>query len=72
MERRYSKYEIERACKMIINMTNRPTVKSIQSLLVSNKKNDAEQELKRKSENTNKHYEFMRGAAYYGGVDHNE
>lgn len=72
MERRYSKYEIERACKMIISMTNRPTVKSIQSLLVSNKKNDAEQELKRKSENTNKHYGFMRGAAYYGGVDNNE
>ena len=28
-ERRYTKYEIERACKMVVSMTKRPTVKSI-------------------------------------------
>lgn len=71
-ERRYSKYEIERACKMIISMTARPTVKGIQTLLANNKKNDAELELKRKAESTNNHYGFMRGAAYYGGADTNE
>jgi transposase len=72
MERRYSKYEIERACKMIVSMTTRPTVKGIQTLLANNKKSDAEQELKRKTENTNQQYGFMRGAAYYGGTDGNE
>jgi len=66
-ERRYSKYEIERACKMVISMTKRPTVKSIQTILKNNKKNDAEQELKRKTETSENSYGFTRGAAYYGG-----
>lgn len=68
-ERRYTKYEIERACKMLISMTNRPTVKSIQTVLKNNKKNDAEQELKRKTENSKDNYGFTRGASYYGGTD---
>lgn len=71
-ERRYTKYEIERACKMIISMTNRPTVKSIQTILKNNKKNDAEQELKRKAETNINNYGFTRGASYYGGTDKNE
>lgn len=71
-ERRYSKYEIERACKMILSMTARPTVKGIQTLLANNKKSDTEQELKRNTEITNKNYGFTRGAAYYGGTDTNE
>ncbi|ADC48802.1 MULTISPECIES: IS21 family transposase [Alkalihalophilus] len=68
-ERSYTKYEIERACKMVISMTKRPTVKSIQTILKSNKKNDAEQELKRKSESTKNNFGFTRGAGYYGGTD---
>lgn len=72
LERRYSKYEIERACKMVVSITNRPTVKGIQSILSNNKKSDAEQELKRKTETANNHYGFMRGAAYYGGADKDE
>lgn len=68
-ERRYTKYEIERACKMIISMTKRPTVKSIQTVLKNNKKNDAEQELKRKTEISENNYGFTRGASYYGGTD---
>lgn len=68
-ERRYTKYEIERACKMIISMTKRPTVKSIQTILKNNKKNDAEQELKRKTEISETNYGFTRGANYYGGTD---
>ena len=71
-ERRYSKYEIERACKMIISMTARPSVKSIQTLLANNKKSDAEQELKRKTESSTNNYGFTRGAAYYGGTDTHE
>lgn len=46
MERRYTKYEIERACKMVLSMTKRPAVKSIQTILKSNKKKDAEQEVR--------------------------
>ncbi|NMD72873.1 IS21 family transposase [Bacillus sp. DNRA2] len=68
-DRRYTKYEIERACKMVISMTQRPTVKSIQTILKNNKKNDAEQELKRKTEISNNNYGFTRGASYYGGSD---
>ncbi|WP_066445331.1 IS21 family transposase [Cytobacillus gottheilii] len=68
-ERRYTKYEIERACKMVISMTKRPTVKSIQTLLKTNKKNDAEQELKRKTEINTNNFGFTRGASYYGGTD---
>lgn len=68
-ERRYSKYEIERACKMVISSTKRPTVKSIQTVLKNNKKNDAEQELNRKTKISENNYGFTRGAAYYGGKD---
>ncbi|MFZ3580360.1 Mu transposase domain-containing protein, partial [Virgibacillus sp. DJP39] len=71
-ERRYSKYEIERACKMIISMTKRPTVKGIQTILKNNKKSDAEQELKRKTEINKNSYGFTRGAAYYGGKQNDE
>ncbi|TDQ31889.1 IS21 family transposase [Aureibacillus halotolerans] len=68
-ERRYSKYEIERACKMVTSMTKRPTVKSIQTILKNNKKNDAEQELKRHTEINTNTYGFTRGATYYGGTN---
>ena len=71
-ERRYTSYEIERACKMILSMTGRPTVKGIQTLLKNNKKSDNEQELKRKTETINNNYGFVRGAAYYGGTETNE
>ncbi|OXS79303.1 IS21 family transposase [Domibacillus enclensis] len=68
-ERQYTKYEIERACKMIVSMTKRPTVKSIQTMLKNNKKNDAQQELKRKTDSSTNEYGFTRGASYYGGTD---
>ncbi len=71
-ERRYTKYEIERACKMVISMTKRPTVKSVQTLLNNNKKNEAEQELRRKAEVNKNNFGFTRGAAYYGGTKHDE
>ncbi|MEN1969795.1 hypothetical protein WMZ97_17155 [Lentibacillus sp. N15] len=35
---------------MVTTMTNRPTVKGLQMILKNNKKNDAEQKLKRKTE----------------------
>ncbi|NRD78543.1 IS21 family transposase [Bacillus sp. BRMEA1] len=69
MEHRYTKYEIELACKMVLSMTRRPTVKSIQTILKNNKKKDAEQELKQNTEITDTNYGFTRGASYYGGKD---
>lgn len=72
MERRYSKYEIERACKLVISITKRPTVKSIQTMLKNNKKNEAEQNLKNKAEIDENNYGFTRGVAYYGGVKNDE
>lgn len=68
-ERKYTKYEIERACKMVIAITQRPTVKSIQTILKNNKKTDAEQTLKQNTEMDNHSYGFTRGASYYGGRD---
>lgn len=61
LEYRYSKYEIERACKALLIMTERPTVKSIQMLLKNNKKKDAEQELEQniKMNNTNFGFTLM-------------
>lgn len=52
---------------MVSSMSKRPTVKSIQTILKNNKKNDAEQELKRKTEIRKNNYGFTRGASYYGG-----
>jgi transposase len=69
LERRYTNYEIERACKMVLSMTKRPTVKSIQTLLKNNKKKEAEQDLKRNTEMTDTNYGFTRGASYYGGKE---
>ena len=69
LEHRYSKYEIERACKTLLTMTKRPTVKSIQTLLKNNKKKDAEQELEQNIEINDTHFGFTRGASYYGGKD---
>ncbi|MDR4949900.1 hypothetical protein [Neobacillus cucumis] len=69
MEHRYTKYEIEIACKMVLAMTGRPTVKSIQTILKSNKKKDAEQELKQNTEVNETNFGFTRGASYYGGKE---
>lgn len=46
-----------------------PTVKSIQTILKSNKKSDAEQEMKRKTETSENNFGFTRGSNYYGGTD---
>ena len=69
VERRYTKYEIERACKMVLSMTKRPTVKSIQTLLKNNKKKEAEQEVRQTTNLADIDFGFTRGASYYGGSD---
>lgn len=71
-ERRYTKYEIERACKMVRSMTSRPTVKSIQTVMKNNKKKDAQQELKQPTKAMDTQYGFTRGASYYGGNENDD
>lgn len=61
--RKYTKYEIERACKEVRSVSLRPTVKLIQNQLKANKK----QELlaRKEQQGTKCEYGFTRGAAYW-------
>lgn len=52
---------------MVIAVTQRPTVKSIQTILKYNKKTDAETALKQNTKTENNSYGFTRGASYYVG-----
>ncbi|WP_200809528.1 Mu transposase domain-containing protein [Virgibacillus dakarensis] len=67
LERTYTVYEIERACKMVHEITNRPTVKSIQTLIKNNKKADSEKTFTQKKDNVQNKHGFTRGASYFGG-----
>jgi hypothetical protein len=72
LQREYSKYEIERACRMVYQTSSRPSVKSIQTMIRSNRKEDERQATTLNTLNTLKTDEkhgFTRGAAYYGGID---
>lgn len=67
LERKYTVYEIERACRDVLRATNRPTVKSVQTIIQSNKKQDEEKTAETKSRKIEEKYGFTRGASYYGG-----
>jgi hypothetical protein len=67
LERNYTSFEIERACKDVLKATNRPTVKSIQTIIKSNKKDDDLKTEQTKSIKSDEKYGFTRGASYYGG-----
>jgi len=69
LERKYTTYEIERACRDVLNATNRPTVKSVQTIIQSNKKGDELKAYQIKPRKTDEKYGFTRGASYYGGKD---
>jgi len=69
LERKYTTYEIERACRDVLNATNRPTVKSVQTIIQSNKKDDELKASQIKPRKTDEKYGFTRGASYYGGKD---
>lgn len=64
--RRYTKYEMERACKEILSITNRPTVKLVQSQLKAIKKKDAEKVLEKNSSVSQEVFGFTRGTDYWG------
>lgn len=67
LERNYSSYEIEQACRLVLDATNRPTVKSIQTMIKTLEKEDVQKEKKRDSKQIDEKYGFTRGASYYGG-----
>lgn len=67
LERNYSTYEIEEACRLVLSATNRPTVKSVQTMIKTLQKEDARKVEARDSKITDEKYGFTRGASYYGG-----
>ena len=67
LERTYSIYEIELACKKVLEATSRPTIKSIQTMIKSIHKEDEQKASKVNSKTTDEKYGFTRGAAHYGG-----
>jgi len=67
LERNYSTYEIEEACRLVLSATNRPTVKSVQTMIKTLQKEDARKAEARDSKITDEKYGFTRGASYYGG-----
>ncbi len=69
LQREYSKYEIERACRMVYQTSSRPSVKSIQTMIRSNRKEDERQATTLNTLKTDEKHGFTRGAAYYGGID---
>ena len=69
LERKYSRYEIERACRIVCQSTNNPTVKSIYTLIQANRKEDEREATTLNTQKTDANHGFTRGAAYYGGRD---
>ncbi|GEM02090.1 hypothetical protein HHA03_16220 [Halolactibacillus halophilus] len=69
LERRYSRYEIERACRIVCQSTNNPAVKSIYTLIQANRKEDEREATTLNTQKTDANHGFTRGAAYYGGRD---
>jgi transposase len=67
LERTYLSYEIEHACKLVLEATNRPTVKSVQTMIKTVHKEDERKTSEINSETTDKKYGFTRGASYFGG-----
>ncbi len=69
LERTYSAYEIEQACKWVLEATSRPTVKSVQTMIKTIRKEDERKASEINSKTTDEKYGFTRGASYYGGND---
>ena len=70
--RQHSKYELEKACQMVLEVTKRPTVSLIKTALKNNQKQVQEAQFKRAKDKLKQHHGFTRGAAYYGGKKDDE
>src|SRR5699024_1662909 len=66
-ERKFSSYEREQACKLVLQATNRPTVKSVQTMIKTLRQEDELKSSTRDSKSIDKKYGFTRGASYFGG-----
>src|SRR5699024_11815484 len=62
LARNYSMYEIEEACRLVLTATNRPTVKSVQTMIKTLEKEDVRKSKTRESKQTDKKYDFTSGA----------
>jgi len=60
-------YEIEEACRLVLEATNRPTVKSVQTMIKTLQKEDVRKSKTKDSKQTDEKYGFTGGASYYGG-----
>ncbi|MGM0122792.1 hypothetical protein IGI37_002893 [Enterococcus sp. AZ194] len=66
--KKYSKEELETACEAVLKLASTPTVRTVETLLASNKKKNAKMKLNGDiPEETTKDYGFTRGASYFGG-----
>nr|WP_281351745.1 hypothetical protein [Alkalicoccus luteus] len=67
LARTYSHEEIERACQQVRQVTNRPMVKSIQTMIKHISETETAQALQERKQKANNQHAFIRGAAYFGG-----
>src|SRR5699024_474857 len=67
LERKFSSYEIEQACKLVLQATNRPTVKNVQTMTKKQSKEDELKSSTREPKSIDKKYGVTRGASYFGG-----
>jgi len=67
LEQSYSIYEIEEACRLVLEATNRPTVKSIQTMIKTLQKENVRKAKTRDSKQIDEKYGFTRGASYCSG-----
>src|SRR5690625_3023284 len=67
LERKYSSYEIEQACKLVLQATNRTTVISVKTKIKQLHKEDERKASTRDSKSIDEKYGFTRGASYFGG-----
>src|SRR5699024_6107159 len=67
LERKHTSYEIEQACKLVLEATNRPTVKSVQTMIKTLHQEDEHKASTLDSKSIDKKHGFTRGASYYGG-----
>lgn|SRR5690625_197500 len=61
LERNYSMYEIEEVCRLVLEATNRPTVKSVQTMIKTLQKEDVRKSKTSNSKQTDEKYGFTRG-----------
>lgn len=65
--RKHTKYELEKACQTVLDVTERPTVSLVKTALKNNQKQIKEEQMKKAVDKLTQNHGFTRGANYYGG-----